>query len=48
MSTNSRLVQRLGLALVAAGFVGGAAAWFAAGTDADVDAVARQREMRGL
>jgi len=48
MSTNSRLVQRLGLALVAAGFVGGAVAWFAAGTDADVDAVARQREMREL
>ena len=46
MSTNSRLVQRLGLALVAAGLLGGAVAWFAAGADAEVDAVARQREMR--
>ena len=48
MSTNSRFVQRLGLALIAAGALGGAVAWLAAGADAEVDAVARQREMRGL
>jgi hypothetical protein len=48
MSTNSRLVQRLGLAIVAAGLVGGAGAYVSAGSDAEVDPVARQREMREL
>ena len=48
MSTNSRFVQRLGLAFVAVGIAGGAVAWFAAGADAEVDDVARQREMREL
>ncbi len=47
MSTTShRLVQRLGLAIAAAGLVAGALAYATAGRDADVDAVAQQREMR--
>ena len=46
MSTNHRLVQRFGLALVAAGLVAGAAVYATAGGDADVDAMAQQREMR--
>ena len=46
MSTNHRLVQRFGLALIAAGVVAGAAVYAMAGDSADVDAMARQREMR--
>ena len=46
MSSTARLVQRTGLALVVAGLVGGAAVYGTAGSDADVDAMARQREMR--
>ena len=46
MSTNHRLVQRFGLALIAAGVVAGAAVYATAGDAADVDAMAQQREMR--
>jgi len=48
MSSSHRLVQRIGLAIVAAGLVAGAAVYATAGRDADVDAVARQRELREL
>jgi len=49
MPANPRLVQRLGLAIAAAGLVaGGAVVVVAANPDADVDPVARQREMREL
>ena len=48
MSSTPRLVRRLGLALVVAGLVAGALVALTAGTDPDIDAVARQREMREL
>src|ERR1700712_509499 len=46
MSSAPRLVQRLGLALVAAGLVAGAAVYVSASSDPDDDLVAQQREMR--
>src|SRR5471032_1467434 len=47
MSSTPRLVQRLGLALIATGLVAGAAVHFyAAAADPDADAMAQQREMR--
>jgi hypothetical protein len=46
MSSSHRLVQRLGLAIAVAGLVAAAAVHVTAGRDADIDAVARQREMR--
>ncbi len=48
MSSKPRLVQRLGLAIVAAGLVAGALVLLTARTDPDGDAVAREREMREL
>lgn len=48
MSSSHRLVQRIGLAIAAAGLLAGAAVHVTAGRDADVDAVARQRELREL
>lgn len=41
-----RFVQRLGLALVVAGLVSGAAAWVSASSVDEADPVAQQREMR--
>jgi hypothetical protein len=46
MSTNHRLVQRTGLAIIAAGLVAGAAAYVTASADPDADALAQQREMQ--
>ena len=46
MSSAPRFVQRLGLALIAAGLVAGAAVYFRAAADPEADAMARQREMR--
>ena len=46
MSSAPRFVQRLGLALIAAGLVAGAAVYFRAAADREADAMARQREMR--
>ena len=43
-----RLVRRLGLALVALGLLAGLAVHVSAGAEADIDLVARQREMREL
>jgi hypothetical protein len=48
MPASHRLVQRLGLAIAAAGLVAGLAVHVTAGGDAEVDAVARQREMREI
>ena len=48
MATASRLVQRIGLALAAAGLVAGAIVYVSASPDADADPVAQQREMREL
>ncbi len=48
MSSAPRLVQRLGLALVAAGLIAGAAVYAGAAADPQADAVAQQREMREL
>jgi hypothetical protein len=48
MSTNSRLVQRLGLAIAAFGLAAAAIAYVRAAPDAEVDAVEHQREMREL
>src|SRR5471032_1089304 len=46
MPSAPRLVQRLGLALVATGLIAGAALYASAAADPDADAVAQQREMR--
>ena len=48
MSSNHRLVQRIGLAIAAAGVVAGAAVWFTArgADDSDVDPLAQQRVSR--
>jgi hypothetical protein len=46
MSSTPRLVQRLGLALIAAGLVAGVAVYASAASGPDADAVAQQREMR--
>ena len=46
MSSAPRLVQRLGLALIAAGLVAGAAIYVRAAADPQADAMAEQREMR--
>ncbi|MCK9684693.1 hypothetical protein [Scleromatobacter humisilvae] len=43
-----RLVQRLGLAIIAIGFVAGAAAYVTASADPATDQLAQQREMREL
>ena len=45
---NPRFVQRLGLAVVAAGLVAAAVAYATAAADPDADQVAQQREMREL
>jgi hypothetical protein len=48
--SSPRLVQRLGLGIIALGLIAAAAVYLVAGADADGDAdpVARQREMREL
>jgi len=46
MPSTARLVQRIGLAIVAAGLLAGAGVYLGAGADTDTDLVARQREMR--
>jgi ABC-type nitrate/sulfonate/bicarbonate transport system permease component len=46
MSSTPRLVQRLGLALVATGLIAGAAVYASATSDLEADALAQQREMR--
>ena len=46
MPSAPRLVQRLGLALIATGLIAGAAVYASAAADPDADAVAQQREMR--
>ena len=46
MSSASRLVQRLGLAIAACGLVAGAIVYATAASDPDADQVAQQREMR--
>lgn len=46
MPSAHRLVQRIGLAIAAAGLVIGSAVVATAGSAADIDAMARQREMR--
>ncbi len=46
MSSAPRLVQRLGLALIAAGLLTGAAVSLIATSDPEADAMAQQREMR--
>ena len=46
MPANASLVQRTGLALVAAGLIAGAAVYLGASADPEADAVAQQREMR--
>jgi hypothetical protein len=50
MSSNHRLVQRIGLAIAAAGLVAGAAVYFAAGTadDSDGDPLGQQRVSRAV
>lgn len=48
MSSASRLVQRLGLALIATGLVAGAAVYASAAADPEADAIAQQREMRAV
>ena len=49
MSSNARLVRRLGLAIAALGLAAAALACVRGGTDdAEVDAVEHQREMREL
>ena len=48
MSSNHRLVQRLGLAIAATGLIAGAAVYLTANADSATDAVAQQREMREL
>ena len=44
--TTPRLVQRVGLAIVALGLIAAAVAYATASTQPDADQVARQREMR--
>jgi hypothetical protein len=46
MSSNARLVQRIGLALAATGLIAGAGVYLSATAEPDADAVAQQREMR--
>ena len=46
MSSAARLVQRLGLAIVACGLVAGAIVYATAVSDPEADPVAQQREMR--
>ena len=46
MPSNARLVQRIGLAIVAAGLVAGAGVYVSATADPEADAIAQQREMR--
>jgi hypothetical protein len=46
MSTTSRLVQRIGLAIVAAGLITAAGVYANASSDPQADLVAQQREMR--
>jgi hypothetical protein len=46
MSSTSRLVQRIGLALIATGLIAGAGVYIAAGADPGADAIAQQREMQ--
>ena len=46
MSSNARLVQRIGLAILAAGLVAGAGAYVSATADPEADAISQQREMR--
>ena len=41
-----RLVQRLGLAIIAIGLIAGAAAYLTASADPEADQLAEQREMR--
>ena len=48
MSSTARIVQRIGLAIVAAGLLAGAGVYATAGADADIDPVSRQREMRDV
>ena len=48
MPSTPRLVQRLGLALIAAGLVAGAAVYISASPGPEADLVAQQREMREL
>jgi hypothetical protein len=48
MSPSHRLVQRIGLAIIATGFIAGAGVYLCAGADPDADLVAQQREMREL
>ena len=46
MPSNARLVQRIGLAILAAGLVAGAGVYVSATSDPEADAIAQQREMR--
>ena len=46
MSSAPRLVQRLGLALVAVGLIAGAAIYMSASSSPESDLVAQRREMR--
>ncbi len=46
MSSNARLVQRIGFAIIVAGFVAGAGVYVSATADPEADAVVQQREMR--
>ena len=48
MSSTPRLVQRLGLVLIAAGLLAGAAVCIGASPGPQADLVAQQREMRGV
>lgn len=48
VTSNARLVQRLGLAIVAAGLAAAAAVHVRGADDPEVDAVEHQREMREL
>jgi hypothetical protein len=46
MSTPHRLVQRIGLAIIATGFIAAAGVYVSASADPDADLIAQQREMR--
>jgi hypothetical protein len=46
MSSTPRLVQRIGLVLIATGLIAGAGVYIAASADPDSDAIAQQREMQ--
>lgn len=48
MSTSHRLVQRIGLAIIAIGLVAAAGVYVSASADPSADLVAQQREMREL